>query len=149
MIFSGPHVVKDDRCLMGKYGSLIAFTQIPSPEDSGQLSKRDVGQQLGQHIVGMNPRSIGKMEEDVEEEEAGEETEEKQEGNEKEESKDDKKEDEEKKKKAKDDDESVLLKQEFLADSSLTVKEFLIKNSAEVLDFLRFQCGEELPSDDD
>ncbi|XP_074658122.1 elongation factor Ts, mitochondrial-like [Tubulanus polymorphus] len=46
------------------------------------------------------------------------------------------------------DDEKRLLFQEFLMDESITVKEFLEQNSLEISDFVKFQCGEQLPGDD-
>lgn len=42
------------------------------------------------------------------------------------------------------DDETVLVNQEFLLDPDLTVREFLVQNSIEVVEFIRFECGEEL-----
>ncbi len=39
-------------------------------------------------------------------------------------------------------DEHILVNQEFLLDSDMTVREFLIQNSVEVLDFVRYECGE-------
>lgn len=48
-------------------------------------------------------------------------------------------------KEAPEEDETVLLNQEFLLDPSLTVRDFLVQNSVEVVDFVRFECGEELP----
>lgn len=44
------------------------------------------------------------------------------------------------------DEETVLLNQEFLLDPELTVREFLVQNSLEVIDFVRFECGENLQS---
>jgi elongation factor Ts len=46
-----------------------------------------------------------------------------------------------------DDTETVLLNQEFLLDPDLTVREFLIQNGVEVLDFVRFECGENIASE--
>ncbi len=43
-------------------------------------------------------------------------------------------------------DETVLLNQDFLLDPEFTVREFLIQNSVEVIDFVRFECGENLQS---
>lgn len=44
-------------------------------------------------------------------------------------------------------DETVLVNQEFLLDPDLTVREFLVQNSVEVVDFVRFECGEEATSE--
>ncbi len=41
-------------------------------------------------------------------------------------------------------DETVLMNQEFLLDPDLTVRDFLVQNSIEVVDFVRFECGEQL-----
>jgi len=41
-------------------------------------------------------------------------------------------------------DETTLLNQEFLLDPDLTVREFVIQNNIEVVDFVRFECGENL-----
>ena len=39
-------------------------------------------------------------------------------------------------------DEHILVNQEFLLDPDITVREFLVQNSIEVLDFVRYECGE-------
>jgi len=39
-------------------------------------------------------------------------------------------------------DEHTLVNQEFLLDPDMTVREFLIQNSVEVVDFVRYECGE-------
>jgi len=39
-------------------------------------------------------------------------------------------------------DEHVLVNQDFLLDADMSVREFLIQNSVEVVDFVRFECGE-------
>lgn len=41
-------------------------------------------------------------------------------------------------------DETSLVNQEFLLDPDLTVRDFLLQNSVEVVDFVRFECGEEM-----
>lgn len=41
-------------------------------------------------------------------------------------------------------DETALMNQEFLLDPDLTVRDFLVQNSVEVVDFVRFECGEEI-----
>lgn len=41
-------------------------------------------------------------------------------------------------------DETVLLNQEFLLDPGFTVREFLLQNNVEIVDFVRFECGENL-----
>lgn len=44
------------------------------------------------------------------------------------------------------DDERILLNQEFLLDPGFTVREFLIQNSVEIVEFVRFECGENVES---
>ena len=43
---------------MGKYGSLVTFTQTDSAV-SEKLGATELGRQLCQHIVGMNPSVLG------------------------------------------------------------------------------------------
>lgn len=42
------------------------------------------------------------------------------------------------------DDETCLIFQEYLLDPSFTIEEVLKKNKVEVLDYVRFSCGETL-----
>jgi len=46
-----------------------------------------------------------------------------------------------------DDTENVLLNQEFLLDPDLTVRDFLLQHGAEVVDFVRFECGENIQNE--
>src|ERR1700761_6167264 len=39
-------------------------------------------------------------------------------------------------------DETVLINQDFLLDPDITIREFLVQNSLEILDFVRYECGE-------
>ena len=135
-IFFAAHYskLKDGPCILGSYGALVSFnkTKAPEPESTetpesessepSETSEEEMlpsitllGQQLSQHIVGMNPTSLGDPEAKDEEKDRS----------------------------------KQLLHQEFLLDSGMTVNQFLIENGIEVKDFVRFQCGEELPSDDD
>ena len=99
-----------EKCRLGKYGSLVTFKQT-SPPSGAELSTEELGRQLGQHVVGMNPSRIGSVMEDPEGEQGSE---------------------------------NAMMFQEFLLDSTMTVKEFLEQNRAQVVDFVRFECGEEL-----
>ena len=105
---------------MGRYGSLVTFSQGDTAVDD-KLGPAELGRQLGQHIVGMNPQGVGTVREESEQ---GSENTEKQE------------------------EENMMIHQEFLLEPSLTVNEFLQQNSASVIDFARFQCGEDLGEDD-
>jgi len=53
---------------MGKYGSLVLYeadlSKIPSMTD-GTISLDELGRRLCQHVVGMNPHSIGSADDDV------------------------------------------------------------------------------------
>ena len=123
---------------MGSYGALVSFNKVSAPpsaspsseagteptqEGSGEPSEQMeevplnmavVGQQLCQHIVGMNPKSLGNP--DAEDKDKDKNTQ--------------------------------LLHQEFLMDSDVSVIQWLTENGIQVKDFVRFQCGEELPEDD-
>ncbi|XP_045470084.1 elongation factor Ts, mitochondrial isoform X2 [Harmonia axyridis] len=114
---------------LGKFGSIVAFTQLTPKE----VDMNRVGKELCQHIVGLNPSKIGSTEEVTSElkEEVTSEL--------KEEKTSELKEEETSKLK---EDEDSLLNQEFLLDEGITVKEYLAENGVEVLDFKRFQCGE-------
>lgn len=84
---------------MGRYAALVVF--------QGGKEEELLGRQLGQHVVGEAPQSLGHMD-DVPEGES----------------------------------ERRLLAQTFLLDPSRTVGQFLRGQQAQVLDFVRFQCGE-------
>ena len=127
--YPASHKVKDGKCLLGSYGALVSFNKTEAPEQESTESEGSetsesfeemspnialIGQQLGQHIVGMNPTTLGNPNAKDEEKDSS----------------------------------TQLLHQEFVMDSDLTVNQFLIENGIEVKGFVRFQCGEELPSDD-
>ena len=78
------------------------------------LTIEQIGQQLSQHVVGMNPQSVGSKDtKDAKEKE------------------------------------TQMIHQEFLLDSDLTVGQFLKLNHVELKNFIRFKCGEPLPTDED
>ena len=127
-------MIKDGTCQFGKYGALVSFRQMTSSDD--HLSPTMLGQQLGQHIVGMNPKSLGTMEESdssSDEEETS--------SSDSDQSSDDSSSDESSKE---DEEETRLLQQEFLLEPNIKVRDFLNMNSAVVEDFVRFECGEVL-----
>ncbi len=163
---------KDGVCFMGSYGALVSFDELPepppeeqespeseksaesepqptSPEESETveepLSTFEVGQQLAQHVVGMNPLSIGSEEPKEEEQEDADKTED---GDEK---KDQKTQKQKKKDKKKEQEKKLteFIHQEFVMDSDITAGEFMKQNLVKATDFARFQCGEELPNEED
>jgi elongation factor Ts len=132
--------VKKDVVQSGRYGVIVAYKPTAggksSPKNSARLE--DIGRQLCQHIIGMNPTEIGTMKtargspDPVEEEpkaaeQASTEAESEQAAT-----------------PYYDADETTLLNQEFLMDPDMTVGEYLIENEVEVLDFTRFECGEKI-----
>jgi len=53
---------------MGKYGSLVVYEAVVSKMSSmsdGIVSLDELGRRLCQHVVGMNPQSIGSLEDEV------------------------------------------------------------------------------------
>lgn len=52
---------KIHQCSMGKYGSLVLFQEDPSVSEPLERTAtlEELGRQLCQHVVGMNPQSIG------------------------------------------------------------------------------------------
>lgn len=130
--------MSSDKCMMGKYGAVVIFQQ--SEVSEGVLPSGELGKQLCQHVVGMNPGVLGL--EDLVALETKDESQE--EGKEEEEGKKKKKR-KQKKKKKEEVEEDRLLFQEFLLDPDLKVKDFLTQNNAKLDDFARLECGEELP----
>ena len=128
MSFLGPQIVRDN-VKLGKFGALI---KVEAPDIDL------IAGELCQHVIGMNPREIGtpeppkvekKMSKKKKKEEAGEEV--------------------TKEKQVEEEDESQLLRQEFILDPSLTVHNYLAGHAPKVVDFVRFECGEVLPGDED
>ncbi|XP_071990921.1 elongation factor Ts, mitochondrial isoform X2 [Engystomops pustulosus] len=92
----------------GKYGSLVVCRRTDA-SSTGNIA--ELGRRLGQHVVGMNPLSVGS----IEDESAG-------------------------------DAETRMMAQPFLLEPSLTVGQYLQPHGVQVLDFVRFECGEETQS---
>ncbi|XP_013083728.2 elongation factor Ts, mitochondrial-like [Biomphalaria glabrata] len=133
-----PNTIKSQssqKVLLGKYGAIVEMRQAKTV-DKPALSLSDLGSHLCQHIVGMNPRTIGeyipreKKEEPVEEKPLGDE--------------DEATSDTEGSSKVVEVEDDRLLNQEFLLDTSMTVGELVSLNEVEILQFRRFACGEEL-----
>lgn len=91
----------DDDMLVGKFGAILAL------RSTGELT--ETARQLCVHIVGMNPKEVGKLSDP---------------------------------KAPNNDDETLLVHQEFLSDPSKTVSEVIQEEQLEIVDFVRFQCGE-------
>ncbi|XP_056418596.1 elongation factor Ts, mitochondrial isoform X1 [Hyla sarda] len=89
----------------GKYGSLVVCRKADTDSTSNIT---ELGRRLGQHVVGMNPLTVGSLED----ESTG-------------------------------DAETRMLAQPFLLEPSLTVGQYLHPHGVQVLDFVRFECGEE------
>lgn len=147
-----------DNCSMGKFGSMVVLAQTESPDN--QMSVEELGRQLCQHTVGMSPKSIGSLEEEEQMHAASEQSDEAEQiavavssgasttsGTVADDHSESDASDEVKEKPK--DDEMRLVFQDFLMDESLTVGELLRQNSAEVTDFVRFGCGEELEGEED
>lgn len=133
---AGPEIKTDSACHLGKYGVILSLNQQaqqqqPEAEEDGSFPLDELSHLLGQHIVGMNPKLVGCMEDDAEVETKSDEAEETEN-----EAANKKKEDEER-----------LVCQEFLLDPNVSVGELLKKNGVVVNAFYRFACGEELPQE--
>ncbi|XP_071101157.1 elongation factor Ts, mitochondrial-like [Haliotis cracherodii] len=81
---SGPDINTNSECKLGKFGSLLELQDLPvesedthdsssssdsdsdssSEEEEAPLTREEACRQLGQHVVGMNPRRIGKEEDE-------------------------------------------------------------------------------------
>lgn len=80
-------------------------------------SIEDVGTKLGQHIIGLTPLTVTVPEQCCSEDhEPG----------------------------VGDEEPTALLKQRFIFNDEITVEQFLRNSNAAVLDFVRFECGEEI-----
>lgn len=115
-----------DSCKLGKFGAVV---QVETPNIN------QIAAALCQHIVGMNPTEIGTPPEHKPQQKGDKK---KKKGNE-----------DEVNKTTEEEEETQLLRQEFILDPSLTVQQYLEANSPRVVDFVRFECGEVLPGDED
>jgi len=122
-----------EKCKFGKYGALVNFKMN---REECKFEPHDIGRQLAQHVVGMKPTSIGELpkEEVQQPSSSSSETETKiEEKNEQ--------------KVQLDDGETRLLYQEFLMKPDSRVIDFLKEHKVEVIDFIRFECGEKIDNE--
>ena len=149
----GPQLNTNTDCVVGKFGALVEMDSSASDLDPASLV--DISNQLCQHIVGMNPQTVGHLddcepsqnkEEDLNQNQheatppsgeatppSGEATPSDSENADTQQSREE---------------ERRLMCQEFLLDSTCTVGEILKSSKLEIKDFVRFECGEELPEDE-
>ena len=123
---------------MGKFGSLVLLAGERADDDDAAMTRADLGRQLAQHVVGMNPKTVGSLEEAVREE--GEEEEGREEAKAEEEGGEEGREEE---------GETRMVFQEFLLEPQLRVADLLTQNSVGVVDYVRYECGEGTDDDDD
>jgi len=116
-----------EKCVLGKYGSLVAFSQ----DESSKSDPANIGNQLALHVVGMNPSEIGEPELEVSDDVA-------EEGKKK----------KKKKKKKIDDDESRMIYQQFIGNDKRTVLKYIQQNGVKINGFVRYECGQQLPRDE-
>ena len=70
-MLAGPEITTTTDCQLGKYGVIISLAQQspqqgqqPDSEEPSPLTFKEISHALGQHIVGMNPKTVGCTEED-------------------------------------------------------------------------------------
>ncbi|KAH9426247.1 hypothetical protein DERP_007187 [Dermatophagoides pteronyssinus] len=120
----------DPEIVLGKYGTIVAVTQLPESNtsvneeeemDTTQMSKNidELGSRLGQHIIGLSPKIVAPL------------------------STEDTKESPQEEHITGDEEPEALIKQKFIFNEDITVEQFLRNSRANVLDFIRIECGEE------
>jgi len=126
----------------GKYASLVLYETTPEASqlheagDNNGPSLAELGRQLCQHVVGMNPQSVGVYEpvpvvnKEVSTPESGANSEAPTEGS-------------EANTEAPSEDESRLVYQEYMFDTTQTVGAVLLQQGLRVVDFVRIECGAE------
>ncbi|XP_005095058.1 elongation factor Ts, mitochondrial [Aplysia californica] len=133
--------------LLGKYGAVVEMVQKQS-EGKPVMTFSELGSHLCQHIVGMNPKTVGEYSPSTDVE-AGRSA--KVDGGERDEGaksiEGENAEDEGSSRPAEEDEEDELLNQEFLLDSSMSVGELVCLNGVDVRGFIRYACGEELEAE--
>lgn len=122
---------------MGKYGALLTLREVRT-EAQPELLLDETTQLICQHIVGMNPKVIGERGEELTEKPSDLDNESESTRN-----PDDSDGEEMPKEKVKVE-ENRLIYQEYLLDNSITMGEFMDNNCVDVLDFVRYECGEDL-----
>ncbi|XP_072047396.1 elongation factor Ts, mitochondrial-like [Amphiura filiformis] len=132
---------KDSFCQMGKYGSLVAFQQ-KGKVDKHKFQPGEFGRRLCQHIIGMNPLNIGEYTRPPPSEVENQDVEVP-------------KPDEEASKGFSDSEDNIpappeeelpteMLQQEYLLNPSICVGEHLLEHKVTILDFARFEIGENI-----
>ena len=106
-----------NNCHFGRFGALVSTSL---KEKNENYKPFDIGRQIAQHIVGMNPTSLGEL--PAPPSPSGEPV-------------------------KIDENETRLLHQEFLMKPGVRVFDFLNENHTVLNDFVRFECGETLESD--
>ena len=103
---------------MGKFGALVAVKKADPLVESDKETIESISTDLAQHVVGVNPKEVGKRENA----------------------------EEQSKPTVNDasDNSSKMIHQEYLMDESVTVGEFCVENNLVIQDFIRFECGEDL-----
>lgn len=131
-------------CQLGKYGAVVQYTQFKNGRKV--IPGSIISQQIGQHIVGMNPQSIGNLEDIAKEKENGLNESNNSVKNEiVEKSEDDSSDDEDAPvSKPPEKEETRLIFQELLMDPDSKVYELLTENNVEIKDFVRFEVGEDV-----
>ncbi|GFR99583.1 elongation factor Ts, mitochondrial [Elysia marginata] len=121
---------------MGKYGAVLEL--VPPPANLSKASLAELGRELCQHVVGMNPRSVGEYSPSLQV---------RQQSSSPEGSAEDDNFDQGYRSdvSSEDGEQTELLRQDFLLDSSICVGELLESHGGPmVARFKRFACGEEL-----
>lgn len=126
---SGKLASNNPQILLGKYGTIIAIKKAaketttaeesPShadPDQDESLSSNsieEIGSKIGQHIIGLSPMTVAEsnINGKVIEDPVG------------------------------DEEPTALLKQKFIFNEDITVETFLKNSNAEVVDFIRLECG--------
>ncbi|KFM78171.1 Elongation factor Ts, mitochondrial, partial [Stegodyphus mimosarum] len=136
---------------LGKYGALLAFSKDNMKSDT---NLNELGLNLCQHIIGMNPTTLGQMTEQdllslkstqhIQGDCSKTEKEDSQSNGSVETSEDktDEEADSQYVSNMKDSNETRMLYQPYLLDSSMTVGEILYNSGIELLHFERYECGE-------
>lgn len=103
--YAHPSGTQQNSVLLGRLGGLVAMRQKIDKE----VDMENLGRNLCQHVVGMDPKKIGTSDDEPS---------------------------------PNSDDETCLIYQEYIVDDSIMVNEVLDENGVEVIDFQRFECGE-------
>ncbi|ESO06593.1 hypothetical protein HELRODRAFT_123857, partial [Helobdella robusta] len=108
---TGPKIQQSSgHCLLGKYGALVILFM-----EKKILTKEELGRQLCQHIVGMNPKCIGYDTSNSTNPKIPE-----------------------------PDDEVRMIYQEYMLDTNYKVIDVLDHNNVTIVDYVRIECGEDI-----